>query len=389
MTVKPAYKQITIEQTTGVQITLNRNSKFADSGEEPQEFAYWTDETGLLSAKTVQEANNLVTQAYFEGDGLNTSFTKLFEAESVEVVVGAKGARLQVSINSRIVCGTSSAECKMRFKVSLGGYYLNSLGKWQTAEAFIDVVQNVNVFVKYDLTTEAIPNSGLLRIYMYQAYTSVTGVDVEGIEFKEVGVSYALLGSKIQEPNKTKLENDGSYNFVPANWKIGFGDIDHENAAYMFRNAIYTDAIGSRVSEKWFRRSYFETAPPSLTNGDFEDGLTDWDQIITGAGQDTWTATTLGDGDKVAQLMFTGVGDRVSKQLYNRCVNQVGAIELGLDVLVEQDPSSLTFLNLKIGPELFLYELVGSFSGVQNRIVKQIVADDNVEIAIQLFTKDS
>lgn len=389
MTVKPAYKQITIEQTTGVQITLNRNSKFADSGEEPQEFAYWTDETGLLSAKTVQEANNLVTQAYFEGDGLNTSFTKLFEAESVEVVVGAKGARLQVSINSRIVCGTSSAECKMRFKVSLGGYYLNSLGKWQTAEAFIDVVQNVNVFVKYDLTTEAIPNSSLLRIYMYQAYTSVTGVDVEGIEFKEVGVSYALLGSKIQEPNKTKLENDGSYNFVPANWKIGFGDIDHENAAYMFRNAIYTDAIGSRVSEKWFRRSYFETAPPSLTNGDFEDGLTDWDQIITGAGQDTWTATTLGDGDKVAQLMFTGVGDRVSKQLYNRCVNQVGAIELGLDVLVEQDPSSLTFLNLKIGPELFLYELVGSFSGVENRIVKQIVADDNVEIAIQLFTKDS
>lgn len=389
MTVKPAYKQITIEQTTGVQTTLNRNSKFADSGEDGQGFAYWTDETGLLSAKTVQEANSLVTQAYFEGDGLNTSFTKLFEAESVVVVVGAKGARIQVSINSRIVCGTSSAECKMRFKVSLGGYYLNSLGKWQTAEAFIDVVQTVNVFVKYDLTTEAIPNSGLLRIYMYQAYTSVTGVDVVGIEFKEVGVSYALIGSKIQEPLKTKLENDGSYNFVPANWKIGFGDIDHENAAYMFRNAIYTDAIGSRVSEKWFRRSYFETAPPSLTNGDFEDGLTGWSQTATGAGQDTWTATTLGDGDKVAQLIFTGVGNRVSKQLYNRCVNQVGAIEFTLDVVVEQDPSSTTALVLAIGSELFQYELDGSFSGVENRIVKQIVADDNVEIAIQLFTNDS
>lgn len=389
MTVKPAYKQITIEQTTGVQITLNRNSKFADSGEEPQEFAYWTDETGLLSAKTVQEANNLVTQAYFEGDGLNTSFTKLFEAESVEVVVGAKGARIQVSINSRIVCGTSSAECKMRFKVSLGGYYLNSLGKWQTTEAFIDVVQNVNVFVKYDLTTEAIPNSGLLRIYMYQAYTSVTGVDVVGIEFKEVGVSYALIGSKIQEPLKTKLENDGSYNFVPANWKIGFGDIDHENAAYMFRNAIYTDAIGSRVSEKWFRRSYFETAPPSLPNGDFEDGLTGWDQIITGAGQDTWTATTLGDGDKVAMLEFAGSGDRVSKTIYQTCTNDAGALEFALDVLVEQDPSSNTVLVFAIGSELFQYELDGSLVGVENSIVKQIIAAENVEIAIQLFTDDS
>jgi len=389
MTVKPAYKQITIEQTTGVQITLNRNSKFADSGEEPQEFAYWTDETGLLYAKTVQESNNLVTQAYFEGDGLNTSFTKLFEAESVEVVVGAKGARLQVSINSRIICGTSSAECKMRFKVSLGGYYLNSLGKWQTTEAFIDVVQTVNVFVKYDLTTEAIPNSGLLRIYMYQAYTSVTGVDVVGIEFKEVGVSYALIGSKIQEPVKTKLENDGSYNFVPANWKIGFGDIDHENAAYMFRNAIYTDAIGSRVSEKWFRRSYFETAPPSLTNGDFEDGLTGWSQTATGAGQDTWTATTLGDGDKVAMLEFTGSGDRVSKTIYQTITNDAGALEFALDVLVEQNPSSNTVLVFAIGRELFKYELDGSFVGVENSIVKQIIAAENVEIAIQLFTNDS
>lgn len=389
MTVKPAYKQITIEQTTGVQITLNRNSKFADTGEEPQEFAYWTDETGLLSAKTVQEANNLVTQAYFEGDGLNTSFTKLFEAESVEVVVGAKGARLQVSINSRIVCGTSSAECKMRFKVSLGGYYLNSLGKWQTAEAFIDVVQAVNVFVKYDLTTESIPNSGLLRIYMYQAYTSVTGVDVVGIEFKEVGVSYALIGSKIQEPNKTKLENDGFYNFVPANWKIGFGDIDHENAAYMFRNAIYTDAIGSRVSEKWFRRSYFETAPPSLTNGDFEDGLTGWSQTATGAGQDTWTAATLGDGDKVAQVVFTGSGERVSKKIYQTSSNQAGALEFTLDIIMEQDPASATFLGLAIGVELFAYELDGSFVGVENSIVKQIIAPENVEISIQIFTNDS
>lgn len=390
MTVKPAYKQITIEQTTGVQITLNRNSKFADSGEdETQVFAYWTDETGLLSAKTVQEANSLVTQAYFEGDGLNTSFTKLFEAESVEVVVGAKGARLQVSINSRIICGTSSAECKMRFKVSLGGYYLNSLGKWQTAEAFIDVVQTVNVFVKYDLTTEAIPNSGLLRIYMYQAYTSVTGVDVVGVEFKEVGVSYALIGSKIQEPVKTKLENDGFYNFVPANWKIGFGDIDHENAAYMFRNAIYTDAIGSRVSEKWFRRSYFETAPPSLTNGDFEDGLTGWSQTATGAGQDTWTAATLGDGDKVAQVEFTGSGDRISKTIYQTITNDAGALEFALDVLVEQNPSSNTVLVFAIGRELFKYELDGSFVGVENSIVKQIIAAENVEIAIQLFTNDS
>lgn len=390
MTVKPAYKQITIEQTTGVQITLNRNSKFADSGEdETQVFAYWTDETGLLSAKTVQESNNLVTQAYFEGDGLNTSFTKLFEAESVEVVVGAKGARLQVSINSRIICGTSSAECKMRFKVSLGGYYLNSLGKWQTAEAFIDVVQTVNVFVKYDLTTEAIPNSGLLRIYMYQAYTSVTGVDVVGVEFKEVGVSYALIGSKIQEPVKTKLENDGFYNFVPANWKIGFGDIDHENAAYMFRNAIYTDAIGSRVSEKWFRRSYFETAQPSLTNGDFEDGLTGWSQTAPGAGQDTWTAATLGDGDKVAQVEFTGSGDRISKTIYQTITNDAGALEFALDVLVEQNPSSNTVLVFAIGRELFKYELDGSFVGVENSIVKQIIAAENVEIAIQLFTNDS
>jgi len=251
------------------------------------------------------------------------------------------------------------------------------------------VVQTVNVFVKYDLTTEAIPNSGLLRIYMYQAYTSVTGVDVVGIEFKEVGVSYALIGSKIQEPLKTKLENDGSYNFVPANWKIGFGDIDHENAAYMFRNAIYTDAIGSRVSEKWFRRSYFETAPPSLTNGDFEDGLTGWSQTATGAGQDTWTAATLGDGDKVAQVEFTGSGDRISKTIYQTITNDAGALEFALDVLVEQNPSSNTVLVFAIGRELFKYELDGSFVGVENSIVKQIIAAENVEIAIQLFTNDS
>lgn len=389
MTVKPAYKQITIEQTTGVQITLNRNSKFADSGEdETQVFAYWTDETGLLAAKTVQEANSLVTQAYFEGDGLNTSFTKLFEAESVEVVVGAKGARIQVSINSRIVCGTSSAECKMRFKVSLGGYYLNSLGKWQTAEAFIDVVQNVNVFVKYDLTTEAIPNSGLLRIYMYQAYTSVTGVDVVGIEFKEVGVSYALIGSKIQEPNKTKLENDGFYNFVPANWKIGFGDIDHENAAYMFRNAIYTDAIGSKVSEKWYRRSYIEPIVTTIQNGDFADDLNGWTQVNEG-GEDLWEVDNVGHGVHLINY-FSGTDGAETTAIKPTTTNIEGFIEITIEWGLVKHADVTAVLVLYVGDKYFEYNLEATTTAyTTGTITKQIYVPANVVLKFKVYVSDA
>jgi hypothetical protein len=277
MTIQPAYKEITVEAKTGVTASLNQNNNFATEGEAPVVFKYWNDTTGLLVARSISEGKSLKTIAYFEGDGVAGGYAALFSSELVDVVAGAKGARLNITINAKIESPSSNIATHIRFRLQIGPYYMDSTGNWVVTETNVDVPWTVNEYKEWKFTTKALNDGGIMQLLIFQGSSDTVGTDITGTEFKEVAVNYSVKSGRADDPILCKVTNDGKFNFKPANWKIGFGDIDHENAAFMFRNPIYLDEIGTITSEKWFRRANY-VAPATIVNGGFAIDLGGWSQ---------------------------------------------------------------------------------------------------------------
>lgn len=376
MTMKPAYKEITVEMTTGLQAVLNANNTFSQEGENGQPIAGWTDTTGLLSVRSVQDAKTLRNVGYFAGDGEITGFTKEFEMNPLRLVAGSKGARLSLMMNARVETDTWNVNCFIRLKIALEPYWLDQSGKWVAAETHIDVPMQANEAREWRVTTDALPVSGLLRVRIFQAYVSTAGVDAKGFEIKDFAVSYNQISGRADDPVKVKLENDGAYNYVPSVWKIGFGDVIHENAAFMFRNAIYLDKVGNVTTKNWYRRG-FSTANPHLTNGNFI-GLAPW----TNEDEGFWFVVWQAYGIQGVYAQNNEVTDAVvsSDYLVQTLVNNAGAVEVSVKASADIEGCRLVIM---LGDRVEMFDIVNPEDEFEGTYTIQAEVEANVTLKIQ------